>query len=109
MGWRKVAEPEFRPKDMNLKGCRTAISAIPTATVPYLAMGAADYSGRREFVVWFQDLGTKRIGWAGCDPQGFSFFVHPMADGSYRLKAAISQYLGDFGGVWDSGYAYFPD
>lgn len=104
MGWRKDRGPAVRFKDTTLGG-RGTLSGNAGMYTRHAYAVDADYE-KRQWVIWFEDIGEVRLPWYEADPWAFSAWCHEG-----RLKIFFKQY--DAGGelhrrlgVFDTGYKY---
>jgi len=102
--WRRVFPPAVRFKDHEL-GNRPTLSAAAGMNTRLAYAVDADYA-RREWTIWFEDIGTVRLPWLEADPMAFDAWCHEG-----RLKIFFKHYNGNnpphLLGVFDTGYQYF--
>lgn len=111
MGWKKVAEPEIRPKghpspQPNLDSKVRGFGGLTTADVGVVR---ADL-GASKFHIWYQDIGWVSISFAPLKLVDFDCFLH-LQNGAPRLKIWIAEWPDSTGGhpnttILDTGYEY---
>lgn len=111
MGWRKVAEPEIRSKDVppGNPGLDSKVRGAGGLTTSDVIAVRADLGASR-FWCWFQDVGWQAVSFAPLKLVDFDAFLH-VQNGAPRLKFWVAEWPETTGGlpkttILDSGWEY---